>query len=309
MMRPVVTIAVAILLAAVYGVPAVASYRIISDIPADAVYADSVVQVTARRLTDLIGPLDIDSLDIYIVTSESRFDSLSGPSIPDWGAAVAIPHRRRIVVKSPLILTGDKSLGELVAHEFSHIALSRALRHQRAPRWLDEGLAMYTSAEWGWGDNLAIGWAVVLGTVMPLSDIEKLNRFSSDRARIAYSQSYLAFKFFVDTYGRSGLAILINGLASGHDIDTAFVAATGADYQTFERDFSTFLHGRYNLVTIIFNSNVLWIALAFLIVVGFILYRIRRKKRFEEFDEYEKYHSTDFDYGEVEEPDEDKPWD
>jgi len=308
-MRPIVTIVAAILPAAVFGVPAVASYRIISDIPADAAYADSVMRVTARRLTDLIGPLEINSLDIYIVTAETRFDSLSGSSIPDWGAAVAIPYRNRIVVKSPLILTGDKSLGELVAHEFSHIALSRALRHQQAPRWLDEGLAMYTSAEWGWGDNLAIGWAVVLGSVMPLSEIEKLNRFSSHRARVAYSQSYLAFKYFVDTYGRSGLAILINSLASGHDVDNAFVAATGADYGTYEREFSTFLHGRYNLVTIIFNSNVLWIALALLIVVGFILYRIRRKKRFEEFDEYEKYHSTDFDYGEVEEPDEDKPWD
>ena len=63
------------------------------------------------------------------------------------------------------------------------------------------------------------------------------------------------------------------------------------------------------MLTLIFNSNLIWILMALVIIVGFILNRLRRKKRLEEFDEYDKYHSTDFDYGNVEEPDEDKPWD
>ena len=51
------------------------------------------------------------------------------------------------------------------------------------------------------------------------------------------------------------------------------------------------------------------ILLALVIIVGYILNRIKRKKRIQEMDEYDVYHSTDFDYGDVEEPDEDKPWD
>jgi hypothetical protein len=284
-------------------------YRIIADLPADAAYADSVITVTTARLSGLLGPLAPDSLDVYIVARAARFDSLSGPSVPDWGAAVAIPYKNRIVVKSPLILTGDKSLGELVAHEFSHIALARAVRNRPVPRWLDEGLAMYASAEWGWGDNLAMGWAVISGNIIPLSGIERLNRFQSGQAQVAYSESYLAFRYFLDTYGKSGLQLLLADLADGRSIDDAFVTAIGTDQAGFEREFSTYIHGRYNLITMIFNTNIFWIFLALLIVVGFVLYLLRRKKRFAEFDEYDKYHSTDFDYGEVEEPDEDKPWD
>jgi len=301
--------AVSALLMIVWAAPAQASYRIIADIAADAVYADSVIRVTMGRLSNLIGPIPADSLDVYIVTRIKAFDSLAGPSIPDWGAAVAIPGEYRIVIKSPLILPGEKSLGELVAHEFSHIALARAMHYRPAPRWLDEGLAMYASAEWGWEDNLAMGWAVISGNIIPLSEIEKLNRFQGDQAEVAYSQSYLAFTYFLDTYGRSGLAILLDELGSGHDLDYAFVAATGSSTRAFEREFSAFVHGRYNVITLIFGSNILWVLLAMIIVVGFILNRLRRRKRLREFDEYDKYHSTDFDYGEVEKPDEDKPWD
>lgn len=280
-----------------------------ADIPGDAAYVDSVIRVTHARLQSLLGAFTDDSLDVYVVADETRFDSLAGGFIPDWGAGVAIPRQGRIVIKSPLILAGEKSLGELVAHEYAHVALARALYFRPVPRWLDEGLAMYVSAEWGWADNVAVGWAVVTGGVVELPEIEKLNRFHGDRAQVAYSESYLAVKYFIDTYGRSGLDILLDGLKGQRGIDDAFVAATGADYRAFEQEFSAVLHGRYNLITMIFSSNLLWILLALVIIIGFILNRITRKKRMQRFDEYEKYHSTDFDYGDPEEPDEDKPWD
>ncbi len=298
-----------LLLLLICGPAAEASYRIKSDIAADSAYADSVIKITSARLNRLIGTFTPDSLRIYIVNSEQRFDSLAGNTIPDWGAAVAIPVRHLIVIKSPLILTGDKSLGELVAHEFAHIALAQAVASRRVPRWIDEGLAMYTSAEWGWGDNLAIAWAVVIGGTVPLYQIERLNRFQGNKVRVAYSESFLAFKYFIDTYGVSGLDILLSSIRNGRSWDYSFIAATGADYASFEREFTTYLHGRYNLLTLIFDSSLLWILLALIVVVGFILTRVKRKKRMDQFDEYDKYHSTDFDYGEVEEPDEDKPWD
>jgi hypothetical protein len=286
-----------------------ASYRIVADIPGDAAYADSVIRITRGRLQQLIGPFEFDSLNVHIVASERKFDSLAGNSVPDWGAAVAMPLRRQIVIKSPLILSGDKSLGELVAHEFSHVALAQAVRFQKVPRWMDEGMAQYVSAEWGWGDNLATSWAVVIGSVIPLGDIERLNRFKGSRVRVAYSESYLAFKYFVDNYGHSSLRILLENIRAGRSNDYAFAAAIGIDHAAFDREFSIYLTGRYNLITLIFNSNLIWILLALVIVVGFIITRVKRKKRLEEFDEYDKYHSTDFDYGNVEEPDEDKPWD
>jgi hypothetical protein len=282
---------------------------IITDFPQDSAYADSSYRITVQRLVRLLGPIPDDSLHIYIVGTQHRFDSLSGSALPDWGAGVAMPWKRRIVIKSPRIMRGEKSLGELVAHETAHIFLSRRVGRYEVPRWMNEGLAMYFSAEWGWQDNLSLSLAAVLGQLISLPEIENLNRYSGRKAQLAYSQSYVAFTYFLDRYGQSGLRIFLDAIASGKDVQYAFVAATGADEKAFEAEFAEYVHHRYNFLTLMLDSNLLWVLLALILVVGFILARFRRKKKFKELEEYDKYHSTDFDYGEVEKPDEDKPWD
>jgi hypothetical protein len=283
--------------------------RIAADVPLDAVYADSVIRVTDTRLETMMGLQAPAAMDVFIVTTQQAFDSLAGNAIPDWGAGVAIPFKHRIVIKSPRILPGDKSLGELVAHEYAHMVLASAVGYREVPRWLDEGLAMYMSAEWSWDDNLAMARAVIFGGEIPLSDIEHLNRFTAAKAQVAYAESFLAFKYFLDTYGRSSLRILLFGIASGKSFNDAMVAAIGANYGAFEQEFAGYLHGRYNIVSLLFDSNLFWILLAVIVIVGFLIVRLRRRRRIEELDEYDELHSTDFDYGEVEKPDEDKPWD
>jgi len=261
-------------------------FHIKADIPGDSAYVDSVVNVTTPRLEKLLGPIAYDSLDIFVAASEERFDSLTGNALPDWGVGVAIPYRSRIVIKSPLIMASGKTLGELVANEYTHIALSRFLGHTEPPRWINEGMAMYCSAEWGWTDNLAIGWAVVLGRIIPLNEIENLNRFDARQAETAYSESYLAFKYFLDSYGQSGLHILLTELQAKHSIDDALIAATGADRRYFEKEFSEYLRGRYNLVTLFFDSQLIWVLAALIVLLGFVIARIRRRERMNRLDDY-----------------------
>jgi len=300
----------AIIISLLFCPPARASfYSFHADIPADSIVCSRAVSFYLAKIEKITGPIEQTPLDIFIVASEERFDSLAGSSIPDWGAGVAMPYRNRIVIKSPIIIPGEKSLVELLAHELSHIALARQTWGQRVPRWFDEGMAMYMSAEWGWSENLSIGTAVVFGATIPLNEIEKLNRFDADKAHVAYSESYLAFRYLHETYGVSSIRILLDNIRRGRSIDNAFIAAIGGDQMVFEREFMTYLHGRYNVITLIVNSNMLWIGLALIVIIGFALSRLRRKKRMDQFDEYEKLHSTDFDYGEVEEPDEENPWD
>ncbi len=282
---------------------------IIADRVSDSVRAVKILADAIVRVEATLGRIHDDSLAIYIVDTKARFDSLAGRGIPDWGAGVALPVRRRIVIKSERLLTGPKGMRELLIHEYSHIAMARFVRYHHVPRWLDEGMAVYHSAEWGWQDNLAVSWAAVLGYLMPLPKIEKLNRFTGDQAQLSYSESYLAFSYFVENYGLSSLHIVLDNYRRGKSDDVAFKNAIGLDYAGFNDEFMLYLKGRYNVLTLIFDSSMLWVVLAFIFVLGLILNRVRRKKRYAELDEYDKLHSSDFDYGEVEEPDEDKPWD
>jgi len=267
----------------------------------------------ARRLTRR---LLNDSLSykprIYIEDDLHNFKRLIGTAFPDWGAAAALPYRELIAIKSPAHFRLGKSLRELVMHEYGHLALQHRLNHARPPRWLDEGVAMHVSSEWRWGDNLAMSQAVVLGSLVPLRKIEKLNLFPQGQARTAYAQSYMAVRYILDTYGPESFQILLDRLRGRASTDEALMAALGSNYEGFEKEYLSFLKGRFNIMTLIGDLSFLWLFLALVVIIGFILRFRRKRKYYDRWDKEEKYQSTDFDYGDPDNPeqidDEDKPW-
>lgn len=273
---------------------------------------DSAVVQARFELKKILG----DSLHyrpkIYIEDNLTDFRNRIGSAVPDWGAAVALPYKRMIVTKSPANFRLGKSLYELIKHEYSHLALEDRLNHVEPPRWLNEGLAMYIAFEWGWASNIALSNAVVFRSVVPLRDIEKMNRFPAGQARTAYAQSYMAVKYLLEQYGYDSFNILLNNIKNRQSIDDALMAATGSGYDGFEKEYNIYLGTKFNLLTIFIDMSYLWLFLAIVVIIGFFLKFAKKKKKYKEWDEYDKYHSTDFDYGDPDNPeqvdDEDKPW-
>lgn len=273
---------------------------------------DSAVAQARSELIKILG----DSLHyrpkIYIENNLRNFGNRIGSAVPDWGAAVAMPYKQMIVIKSPANFRLGKSLYELIKHEYTHLALEDRLNHAEPPRWLNEGLAMYLAFEWGWASNVALSQAVVFGTVIPLEEIEKMNRFPEGRARTAYAQSYMAVKYLLEQYGFDSFNILLDNIKNRRSVDTALMAATGSDYDGFEKEYISYLQTKFNLLTIFIDMSYLWLFLAVVVIIGYFLRSGKKKKKYKEWDEYDKYHSTDFDYGDPDNPeqvdDEDKPW-
>ena len=273
---------------------------------------DSAIVQTRYELIKILG----DSLhyrpQIYLEDNLADFKNRIGSAVPDWGAAVAIPYKQMIVIKSPANFRLGKSLFELIKHEYTHLALEDRLNHVEPPRWLNEGLAMYIAFEWGWASNIALSQAAVFDMVVPLREIEKINRFPEGRARTAYAQSFMAVKYLLEQYGFDSFNILLDNLKNRASIDEALMAATGSNYDGFEKEYLDYLRTKFNLLTIFIDMSYLWLFLAIVVIVGFFLRSAKKKKRYKEWDEYDKYHSTDFDYGDPDNPeqvdDEDKQW-
>jgi len=257
-----------------------------------------------------------DSLDykpsIYVLNDISEFNRLIRGRIPDWGAAAAFPQRKLIAVKSPETFPIGKSLNELLPHEYSHLLLHKRTGFKHSPRWLDEGLAMYISFEWGWSDNLALSRAGTFGQFLSLKEIEKLNRFKSPRAQIAYAQSYLAVEYLIREYGTNTLNILLDNIALGKSMDEAMNNSIGGSYKEFEKEYRDYLSERYNLTSLFMDTSYFWIAMAVIVVAaGFVRYK-KRRQYYRKWEAEEKLESTDFDYGDPDNPEktdgEDEPW-
>ncbi len=283
-----------------------------SDNPMYIDIADSILSTVRQQLTKILGDTLPYRPAVYILDNEAAFNRLVGGRFPDWGAAVAIPERRAMAVKSPGKFRLGKSLAELLAHEYAHLMVAHRTGFNRPPRWFDEGVAMLVSTEWSWSDNLAMSKAVVLGDLMTLKDIEQVNRFNRSKAQVAYAQSYLAVKFMLDQYGRNALKRFLDEMASGGTVDDALMASCGADHKDFEDEYHEFLIMHYNVATLFSETMYFWLALAVLLIIGATLRYRRRRQYYRKWEREERLHSTDFDYGDPDHPeqidDDDEPW-
>ena len=273
--------------------------------------ADSTLQQTRARLQKLLGNDLNFSAEIFLAGDEAVFDSLIGGLFPDWGAAAAIPSRRRIEIKSPDNFPLSRPLQELLSHEYSHLALAHRTGLHEAPRWFEEGLAMVVSMEWSWANNLTMNLAVVTGQFVPLREIDQVNRFAESRAHLAYSESYLAVQYLFDVYRIEGVNIFLDEIARGASVDRALVTSTGSKYAAFESEFRVYLQGRFNLVGLLADTMYFWLFLAIITIIGFILWLRKRRAYHRKWAEEERLASTDFDYGDPDHPedvDDDEPW-
>ena len=273
--------------------------------------AESVLNKTRAWLIDLLRDSLSYKPSVYLVGNQAYFNELVSGRFPDWGAAAALPGRELMVIKSPDQFNLGRPLRELLAHEYAHLALHHRTGRFLPPRWLDEGMSMFVSSEWNWSDNLAMSRAAIFGQFLSLAEIERLNRFGSGKAHVAYAQSYLAVDYLIDEYDIAAVNILLDEIARGESLDSALMNSIGSNYKGFQDEFYVYLTNRFNIASLFMDTIYLWIFLALVVIVGAVLKFRKKKDYYKKWERDEKYHSTDFDYGDPdnpEQPDDDEPW-
>ncbi|HSH00193.1 MAG TPA: peptidase MA family metallohydrolase, partial [candidate division Zixibacteria bacterium] len=193
------------------------------------------IALAQARATELFGPTPLESFSVYLLDDPAQLREYVGGGFPDWGAAAAQAELRRIIIKAPELTAADKPLALLAAHEYAHL-LVWSLSGGAAPRWLDEGLAMYLSSEWTFADFTALSQASLRGAFIPLESIEGMNSFDEGAAHIAYAQSYLAVRYLVEYYGPEALADALGRLGEGLGADEALQQTLGIGVVGFETE-------------------------------------------------------------------------
>lgn len=215
-----------------------------------------------------------EAVSVYVLDSEEEFVAMVGGRFPDWGVACAIPRRNLIILKSPLRFKYYRPFSQVVAHELAHIFIGGLSAGKRVPRWLDEGFAMYHSQEWRIGQDVAVARAVLTGSILPLSEIESVNAFKESKAQLAYTESFLAVSYLYREFGEGTVKEIVTYLSKGSSIDLAFMRTIGSNYLSFQMEFEKYIQTKYNWVSFLGDTFLLWIGLAFLIL---FLYLVKRK--------------------------------
>jgi hypothetical protein len=206
-------------------------------------------------------------LQLIVVPDGRQFDSLSSGRAPAWGAGVALPGARTIMLRADR----DNLYGTL-RHELAHLALHQAVKG-RVPLWFDEGYASWAAGEWDRLGVLDLNLAVVRGAVPDLRALDGALRGSASTADAAYALAVSAVTELARRNPSGSLTPLLQRLEAGENFDAAVLATTGLTMSQFDTQWRRTIRRRYSLATWLLAGGG-WGVLAFSM---WALVRIRRK--------------------------------
>ena len=206
-------------------------------------------------------------MQLVVVPDARRLDSLTRGRAPTWGAAVALPAARTIVIRAD---GGD--LQGTLRHELAHLALHQRVPG-RVPLWFDEGYAAWGSGEWERLGVLELNLAVARGALPDFRALDAALRASATSADAAYALAYSAVSELARRNPSYSLSPLLERLAGGEDFDAAVLATTGLSVDRFEEAWQHAVRRRYGLFTwLLAGGGWLIVAVA---VLGLVHFRRR----------------------------------
>jgi hypothetical protein len=206
-------------------------------------------------------------LQLIIVPDGRHLDSLSLGRAPSWGAAVALPGSRTILLRAD---QGD--VYRTLRHELAHLALHEAVA-VRVPLWFDEGYASWAAGEWERLDVLALNLAVIRGEVPDLRSLDGALRGSATAADAAYALAASAVTELARRNPSNSIEPLMARLVEGKDFDAAVLSTTGLTVPQFDAEWRKTIRRRYSLVTWLLAGGG-WGILVFSM---WLIVRLRRK--------------------------------
>ncbi len=187
-----------------------------------------------------LGRRSAEALRLIVVPDRRTLDSLTRGRAPEWGAAVALPDERTIMIRAD---EGD--LVRTLRHELAHLALHRAVR-VRVPLWFDEGYAAWAAGEWDRFGTLELNLAVVRGAIPSLDTLDGDLRGSASTADAAYALAASAVAELARRHPSGSLAPLLHRLEAGQSFDASVLATTGLTPGRFDQEWRRALRRRYS---------------------------------------------------------------
>ncbi|MDP9150195.1 MAG: hypothetical protein M3O36_09680, partial [Myxococcota bacterium] len=166
---------------------------------------------------------------------------------------VAVAKWGRVTLLSPRASRHGYPWRDTIAHELTHLAVTRASRDQ-APLWLQEGIAKREEVRWrdpGPFDDRPPAEAIVrrgmeLKLALPLDKLGPSIAMlpTADQATVAFAEVTSFVRFYAATQGEGALPQLLGELRSGKTANEALVAASGADLSAWDVRWLAYLASR-----------------------------------------------------------------
>ena len=228
-------------------------------------------------------PRSTQRITIAIAPDQRRFREWAGGA-PEWGAAVAFPDSRRIVLQGSRAGSDAGDPLNVLRHEIAHLAL-----HERLgglpPRWFDEGYASYAAREWGRDQVLATNVALALRGVPTLDELDQQFERGTTAAQSAYALAYRAVAELALIDRQRGLSLFFEKWRSTGSFERGLRLAYGITSATFEERWRDRTARQYGLLAIAGNFTLGGLAILFVVAPLYVMRKRRDRRRLERMRE------------------------
>jgi hypothetical protein len=243
-------------------------------LPRDLPLARSLLRESVERDTFPGLPRPRTPVVVTIAPDARRFRAWIGPSAPEWGAAVAMPEVRRIVMQGSHANSSAGDPRVTLRHELAHLALYEAM-DDLPPRWFDEGYASFAAGESGRDEVVGTNLALALRGMPSLDELDALFAGGESRAQEGYALSQRAVAELAALDPRRGLTLMFGYWRDTRSFDQALRRAYGVTEAEFEVRWKSATRRRYGALALV--ADVTLAALLVLLVIG-PLWVIRRQR-------------------------------
>ncbi len=247
-------------------------------------YAEQSLKNSERSyiiISETLGHEIQKPISIVFTRSNEQFQELTGGTLPEWSAAVTMPDNRIIVTPLP----GRKyKLDQILAHEIVHIIINDAAGEIFVPRWFHEGCAQNLSGEWGIRGMLYMVWKVTKGELLTFGDIQNVFLSRNADAELAYDQSLLAIRYFINQNGRNALPAVISDINKGNDFALAFWNASGLWPSEFEQNYLMYIQRIYGKRSLYLFIPSTWTLILLIAVTVYFIKRRRNKRLMQQWE-------------------------
>lgn len=259
----------------------------------DKAFADetsSLLKIFYGELSKKIGLELNDTVRTFLCPSEKSFNELTDNLIPDWGEGVADPVQNVIILKSPSQMDDQNHFPKLVKHELVHILIGHSAKNPRdLPKWFNEGIASYLSADERVSSGEAISKALISDSIIPLDEIDGVLRFQRTKATLAYEESYSFTAYLVENYGFENMVNLIQELQTEKTFAHVFRDVYGIDLFEAEIAWYQYMEKKYRWHFLLDFENYLWISILLLFILVFLAIKLRNRRTLKKWDEEERW--------------------
>ncbi len=234
---------------------------------------------------------------VALINDRRAFQAMVGV---DYVVGVAVPSKQLIIIDYTTTTARPFSLRTILKHELCHLLLHEYIDSSRLPRWLDEGVAQWTSdgvAEIVMKRNrFMVHRAIRTGNILPLSHLDRSFPGSEQGMLLAYEKSKSVVEYIIQRHGPSGLRAILQELRWGESIDGALSRALGFSLEELEARWHESLRGRGSWIAYwsYHVYELLFFMAALLSVVAFLRY-LKRKRDYSRFDDDDDYDDGDDD--------------